>query len=172
LAVAIKLGDLKAVRYLLKKKASPTLRCMQSMIWRPLDLAAWDNKPDVVQILLESGGLRANGKSCGGLHGAIEHKMFKTIRKFIIKGCHVNEKYFDVTPLGASLTCGKSGSGDARVVKLVLDAKADVLALTKMCSSHYDEGKLTNVLELARTYSSSKCAALIEAAYSSARLEQ
>ena len=172
LGAAIKLGDLKAVCWLLEKKASPTMRCTGSSIDRPLALAAWDNKPEVVQILLESGGLGANGESYGGLHGAIEHKMFKTIRRFLMKGCDLNEKYLNVTPLGASLTCGKTKTGDARLVKLLLNAKADVLGLTKMCSSPYAGGKLSKVFNVARTYSNSKCTALIEVAYSSASMQQ
>lgn len=172
LGAAIKLGDSKAVRWLLEKKASPTVRCTRSMVYRPLDLAAWDNKPVIVQILLESGGLGGNGESYGGLHGAIKHKMFKTIRRLLAKGCDVNENYLNVTPLGAALTCGKTKSGDARLVKLLLEAKADVLSLTKLCSSPYHGGKLTSLLNVASTYSNSKCAALLKVEYSSATVQK
>ena len=138
------------------------------MIDRPLALAAWDNKPELVEILLKNGGLGENGESYGGFHGAIKHKMFKLVRRFIEKGCDLNEDYFNVTPLGTSLTCGKTNSGDARLVKLLLQAKADVLRLTKMCMSPYDDGELTTMLNVARTHSNSTCTALIQLASNSA----
>ena len=141
------------------------------MIYRPLALAAWGNKPELVQILLESGGVDENGGSYDGFHGAIKHRMFKAVRTFLRKECDLNEYYLNVTPLGASLTCGKSKSRDARLVKLSLTAKADVLKLTKMCSLHYKNCNLSNLLNLARTYSNRKCARLIEVVYNLA-LEQ
>merc|ERR1712096_34388 len=116
------------------------------MIYRPLALAAWGNKPEVVQILLENGGLEENGGSYGGFHEAIKHRMFKAVRMFLRKECGINEYYLNITPLGASLTCGKSKSGDARLVKLLLTAGVDVLKLTKMCSTYYEKGNLTNVV--------------------------
>ena len=142
------------------------------MIERPLALAAWDNRPEIVQVLLESGGMGANGKSYGGFHGAIKYKLFKAVRRFLVKGCDVNEEYLKVTPLGASVTCGKRKSGDVRIVKLLLDAKADIFGLTKMCSSPYYGGKLTHVLDVARTYSNNRCRDLIEFAYNSASKQQ
>ena len=142
------------------------------MIYRPLALAAWENKPEVVQILLESGGVDENGVSYGGFHGAIKHRMLKAVRRFLRKECDLNEYYLNVTPLGASLTCGKNKSGDARLVKLLLTAKADVLKLTKMCSLHYTNGNLTNVVNLARKYSNRKCVRLIEVAYNLAIEQQ
>ena len=90
------------------------------------------------------------------------------MERFIYEGCDLNEGYLGVTPLGASLTCGKSKSGDARLVKRLLKAKADVLGKTKMCSSPYDGGKLTDVVTVARMFSNSRCVALVEAAFYSA----
>ena len=98
--------------------------------------------------------------------------MFKVVGRFINKGCDLNERYIQFTPLGASLTCGNSKSGDARLVKRLLDAKADVLGITKMCSSPYHQGKLTKVVDVARRYSNSRCVALIEVAYYSALKQQ
>ena len=138
------------------------------MIDRPLALAAWENRPQITRLILKNGGLGANGQSYGVLHRAISHKMFKNVRRFLTKGCDVNEDYLNVTPLGASLTCGKSKSGDARLVKLLLDAKADVLGLTQMSLSPYHRGKLATVVDVASTYSNNRCTALIENAYNSA----
>ena len=142
------------------------------MIDRPLALAACGNKPELVEILLKNCGLGENGESYGGFHGAIKHKMFKLVRMFLERRCDLNEDYFNVTPLGACLTCRKNKSGDVRIVRLLLDAKADVLRLSKMCTSPYDEGELTTMLNVARAHSNSMCTALIQLASQSASKQQ
>ena len=135
-------------------------------------VAAWDNKPEIVNILIDNGGLGENGAAYGALHGAITHRMFKAVERLINEGCDVNESYINVTPLGTSLTCGKNKSGDARLVKRLLNAKADILGITKLCWSPYYKGKMTEVVNVARTYSNSRCVELIEVAYYSALKQQ
>ena len=94
--------------------------------------------------------------------------MFKVVDNFIEKGFDLNEYYFDKTPLGASLNCGKSKSGDARLVKRLLEAKADVLKLSKLSPTTYGRGELTELVKVAKAYSNSKCVALIEKAFHAA----
>ena len=113
LGVAIKLGDLKAVRWLLETDASPSQRCNRNLIVRPLDIAAEHNKSDILKLLLESHDPGKDGLSYGALHCAINNLMFKEVKIFIQKGYDLNEYYLNQTPLGASLICGKSKSGDA-----------------------------------------------------------
>ena len=71
----------------------------------------------------------------------------------------------DKTPLRASVNCGKAKSGDARLVKRLLDANADVRKQSKLCITIYGDGERTELLNVARAYSNSKCVALIEEAY-------
>ena len=169
LGVAIKLGDLHAVRWLLENDASPSKRCTRTLNLRPLYLAAEDNRPEIVKILLESLDLREDGKSYGALHWAVNNKMFKVVGSFIDKGYDINEYYLDQTPLGASVTCGKTSSGDARLVKRLLDASADVLKSTKLCSWTYARGELRDLVTVAKAYSNRRCIARVEAAYHAAK---
>jgi len=169
LGIAIKLGDLGVVRWLLEEKASPSQYCTQTLIVKPLDLAADENKSELVQILLESDGLRGDCKSRGALHLSIKNRMFKVIKGFLTKGYDLNESYLNQTPLGASLTCRKTKSGDARLVKLLLDANADVLKPSKLSHSAFGRGELTELVGIARAYSNAKCVLLIEAAYNAAK---
>ena len=168
LGVAIKLGHLEAVRWLLGKNASPSQRCTRTLIVKPLDLAAEDNKPEIVEILLENEDFSIGSKSCGGLHFAIHNRKFKVVMSFIEKGFDLNEYYMDNTPLGSSLKCGKTKSGDVRLVKRLLDANADVLKKSKLSPTTYGPGELTDLVKVAKAYSNSKCVALIEAAYHAA----
>ena len=172
LGVAIKLGDLEAVRWLLKNNASPSQYCTKTTIVKPLDLAAYCNKPQIVQILLENNGMGNDCKSYGALHLAIRNRMFTVVKSFIKEGYNLNESYFNQTPLGASLTCGKTKSGDVRLVKLLLDANADVLKPSKLCRTTYGRGELTDLVSVAETYSNAKCVSLLQAAYNAAKNQQ
>ena len=73
-----------------------------------------------------------------------------------------------VTPLGAALTCGKIKSGDARLVKRLLEANADVLKSSRLCRTTYGRGELTELVNVAKAYSNRKCVRLIEVAYHAA----
>ena len=86
LGVAIKLGNLEAVRWLLEHDACPSKRCTKSLIVKPLDLAAEENKPEIVHMLLASNDLSNSSKSDGALHFALNHRMFKVVTSFIEKG--------------------------------------------------------------------------------------
>ena len=134
LGVAIKLGHLEAVRWLLENDASPSKCCTQTLVVKPLKLAVEENKPEIVQILLETDELRDESRSHGALHWAIHHQMFEVVKSFIEKGYDLNEYFMDKTPLGASLNCWKARSGDARLVKRLLDANADVRKQSKICT--------------------------------------
>lgn len=72
--------------------------------------------------------------------------MLKVVTNFIEKGVDLNEYYMNKTPLGASLNCGKTKSGDARLVKRLLDAKADVLKRSKLCATIYGSGELVDLV--------------------------
>ena len=169
LGVAIKLGNLQGVRWLLEKNASPSKRCTRTLNVKPLFLAAEDNNSEIVKVLLEMHDLRKDGKTYGALHWAINNQMFKVVRSFIDKGSDVNEYYLNQTPLGASLTCGKTESGDARLVKCLLKANADVLQSSKMSFWTYGRGELTDLVKVAKAYSNRRCVAVIEAAYHAAQ---
>ena len=130
-----------------------------------MDLAAEDNKPEIVQILLETDDLRDESRSHGALHYAIHHQMFEVVKSSIEKGYDLNEYFMDKTPLGASLNCAKARSGDARLVKRLLDAKADMRKQSKLCITIYGDGERTELVNVARAYSNSKCVALIDKAY-------
>lgn len=168
LGVAINLGDLNAVRWLLENDASPSKRCNQNRTVRPLDLAAQQNKSEILKLLLESHDPGKDGLSYGALHCAINNLMFKEVKIFIQKGYDLNEYYLNQTPLGASLTCGKTKSGDARLVKLLLNANADVWKSSKLCYSTYGRGELTELVKVAKAFSNRRCVALFEAAYNAA----
>jgi len=169
LGVAIKLGNLEAVRWLLEHDACPTQCCTKTMIVKPLDLAAEENKPQIVDLLLANNSLSDDSKSYGGLHWAVTNRMFKVVNSFIEKGYDLDEYYMDKTPLGAALTCGKTNSGDIRLVKRLLEANADVLKTSKLYPTTLGCGELTDLLTVAKAYSNRKCVALIEAAYQAAK---
>ena len=169
LGVAIKLGDFDAVRWLLENNASPSKYCTRTTIVKPLDLAADGNKSEIVELLLESDALRVDCKSYGALHLAITNRMFKVVKSFIKKGYDLNEYYFKQSRLGASLTCGMAKSGDARLVKLLLNANADVLKPSKLCLTAYGRGELINLVSVAKAYSNATCVSLLEAAYNAAK---
>jgi len=161
LGAAVRYCDVDAVRYILEKKASPTLRCISTRICTPLYDAAWSCKSEVAQLLLENSALPEGGKTLGALHGAIYNGMFKTIRIMLNRGCQVNEYFLDQTPLGAALTCGKSKSGDVRLVRTLLSAKAHIMKETKMCDSPFFKGNMVHHSDLAKKYSNVRCRALI-----------
>ena len=60
------------------------------------------------------------------VHVTIHKKLFTAVKKLILCGCNVNETYYGGTPLRAALMCGRSNSGDVRIVNLLLKAKAQV----------------------------------------------
>ena len=91
LGVAIKLGDLEGVRWLLKNRASPSKRCTRSLILTPLNMAAEENKPEITELLLEHADLTDDCKSSGALHWAITNQMFRVVKSFIEKGYDLNE---------------------------------------------------------------------------------
>ena len=168
LGLVIKLGDLEAVRWLLKNGASPSKGCTQSLILKPLPMAAEENKLEITKLLLENADLTDDCKSSGTLHWAIANHMFRLVKSFIEKGYDLNEYYMNRTPLGAALTCGKIKSGDARLVKKLLEPNADVLKSSKLCRTTYGRGELTDMVNVAKAYSNKKCVRLIEAAYNAA----
>ena len=163
LGAAVRYCDLGAVRYMLENKASPTLRCISTLICTPLYDAAWMGKSQIAELLLEKSALPEDGASGGALHGAIYNKMFKVIRIMLNQGCQVNEYYLDQTPLGAALTCGKKNSGDVRLVRRLLAAKADLMKKTKMSHSPFFKGRMVLHTHVAREYSSKRCRAVLKA---------
>ena len=52
--------------------------------------------------------------------------MFTLLRRLIKEGAPVDSVYARMTPLCAALTCGKKRSGDVRMVRVLLNAKAAV----------------------------------------------
>ena len=161
LGAAAKYGNPEAVSYLLQRKASPTRRCTSTLITTPLKAAAWKSKSKIVQLLLEKSAVLDGGKTHGALHGAIHNKMFHTIKIMLNQGCSVNEHYLEQTPLGAALTCGKTKSGDARLVAMLLSAKADLMKKTLMSHSPYFVAPMASHIDLARKYSNKRCQQLL-----------
>ena len=157
LGAAVRYCDLDAVRYVIEKKASLTRRSISTLICTPLYDAAWMGKSKIAQLLLEKSALPDGGASGGALHGAINNRMFKTIKIMLDQGCQVNEYHREQTPLGAALTCGKMNSGDVRLVNTLLAAKADPMKKTKMCYSHSCQGIMVDHIDLARKYSNQRC---------------
>ena len=130
LGAAVRYCDLSAVRYLLELKASPTLRCTSTLVTTRLYDAAQLGKCEIAELLLEVSALPEGGFTNGALHGAIHNRMFKVVDILLSQGCQVNEYYLEQTPLGAALTCGKTNSGDVRLVARLLAAKADITKKT------------------------------------------
>ena len=120
-------------------------------------------KSQIAELLLEKSALPEDGATGGALHGAIYNKMFKVIRIMLNQGCQVNEYYVDQTPLGAALVCGKKKSGDVRLIRRLLVAKADLMKKTKMCHSPFFNGSMVLHTHLAREYSSKRCQKLLKA---------
>ena len=162
LGAAVRYCDLEAVKYILDRKASPTLPRTSTLICTPLYDASWYGKPKVAQLLLDKSALPDGGATNGAIHGAISNRMFKTIRVMLSRGCLVNEYYLHQTPLGAALTCGKRNMGDVRLVRILLAAKADIMKETKMCHSPFFTGSLVQPTHLARKYSNKRCRALLK----------
>ena len=161
LGAAVRYCDPEAVSYLLEQKASPTKRCTSTLITTPLSDAAWNGKAKIVMLLLERSALPDGGHTQSALHGAIHNKMFSAIKIMLNQGCQVNEHYLDQTPLGAALTCGKRKSGDARLVKILLAANADITKMTKMSHSPFFNAPMTNHIDLAKKYSNKRCQLLL-----------
>ena len=164
LGAAVKSGDLAAVSYLLEKKASLSRKCNDNLAKMPLYEAAWCGKPKIMNHLLNFGD--HSGLSFGALHGAIHQKMFSSVNIFLQKGCDVNEYFCNTTPLGVALTCGKANSGDVRLVKRLIAARADITNLVKLSKSILQPGEgMTSVINLADKFSNRKCLKLIKSEY-------
>jgi len=161
LGAAVRYCDLEAVAYLLDLKASPTRRYTSTLVSKPLYDAAWMGKSTIAQLLLEHSALPEGGLTKGALHGAIHNRMLKTVDIFLKQGCQVNESYLQQTPLGAALTCGKNNSGDVRLVRRLLLAKADISKNTIMYHSPFFHAPMTKPIDLANKYSSKKCQAVL-----------
>ena len=163
LGAAVRYCDLAAVRYLLELKASPTLRCTSTLVTTPLYDAAQLGKCEIAELLLEVSALPEGGFTNGALHGAIHNRMFKVVDILLSQGCQVNEYYLEQTPLGAALTCGKTNSGDVRLVARLLAAKADITKKTLMSRSPFFHAPMTQPIDLATKYSNKKCQTLLKA---------
>lgn len=115
--------------------------------------------------MLDHGAIGDGGYTFGALHGAIHKKLFPAIKKLIICKCNVNETYYGGTPLRAALTCGRSDSGDVRIVKLLLKAKSRVdIQTVGGIDTFSQDYKKTSHLEIARKYSNVKCIQAIDQA--------
>ena len=163
LGAAVRYCDLAAVGYLLELKASPTLRSTSTLVTTPLYDAAYMGKCEIAELLLEKSALPEGGLTHGVLHGAIHNRMFKIVDILLSQGCQVNEYYLEQTPLGAALTCGKSNSGDVRLVAKLLAAKADITKETLMSHSPFFKAPMAKHIDLAHKYSNKKCQALLRA---------
>jgi len=161
LGAAVRYCDLEAVGYLLGRKACPTRRYTSTLVTTPLYDAAWMGKSTIAELLLENSALPEGGLTNGALHGAIHNRMFRTVDILLNQGCEVNESYLQQTPLGAALTCGKSNSGDVRLVRRLLSAEADISKKTKMFHSPFFHAPMTQHVDLANKYSSKKCQAVL-----------
>ena len=107
---------------------------------------------------MDHGAIGDGGYTFGALHGAIHKKLFPAIKKLILCKCNVNETYYGGTPLRAALTCGRSDSGDVRIVKLLLKAKSRVdIQTVGGIDTFSPDYKKTSHLEIARKYSNVKC---------------
>ena len=165
LIAVIKQGDLKAVRSLLHMKASPTVYWKdKGDLVLPLEEAVWLGHEKIAHILLENGA--ANGKDWdfGVLHGAIAWKMFAIVRLVIEKFAYLDLICGGRTPLCSALTCGKKGTGDVRLVRLLLSATVDVNKRTGSPRFSNKSGKPTH-LEVAEDYSNERCLRLISEKY-------
>ena len=85
LGVAIKLGNLEAVRWLLEHDACPTQRCTRSLIVKPLDLAAEEKKAEIVQMLLANDNLLDDSNSYGALYWAVYNQNVQSCKAFHTK---------------------------------------------------------------------------------------
>ena len=82
--------------------------------------------------------------------------MFPLVRVLITKGALIDSIYARMTPLCAALTCGKRRSGDVRMVRFLLNAKADVNKLTFGPRFSTQKLELTH-LQVAKEYSNKNC---------------
>ena len=161
----IKQGDFKAVESLLRMKASPTV------YWKdkgdsvlPLEEAVWLGHENIARLLLKNGACNIKKWDFGVLHGAIAWKMFAFVRLLINKGASLDLIYAGRTPLCSALTCGKKGTGDVRMVNLLLSAKANLSKRTAGPRNSDQTLKLTH-LEVAEKYSNEKCVGFISDKY-------
>ena len=157
LIAVIRQGDFKAVRALLGMKASPSM-CYRDKtdLVLPLEEAAWLGQEKISLLLLDNGASKGKSWWYGALHGAIARKMFTLLRRLIKEGAPFNSVYARMTPLCAALTCGKERSGDVRMVRLLLNAKADVNKKTFGPRFSHRKRELTH-LEVAKEYSNENC---------------
>ena len=157
LGSCIKTNNLIGVKFLLNSKASP-IAATYSNGPKPLDEAAWLGFSDILCCLLEHGAIGNDGLTYGALHGAIHKKLFTAVKTLILHNCDVNETYCGGTPLRAALTCGRSNSGDVRMVNILLRAKAAVdIQTVRGIHTFSPDFRKTSHIELARMYSNVKC---------------
>ena len=88
--------------------------------------------------------------------------MFTLLRRLIKEGAPVDSVYARMTPLCAALTCAKKRSGDVRLVRLLLNAKADVNKKKIGPRFSHQKRELTH-LEVAKEYSNKNCLQSISA---------
>ena len=165
LFAAIMQGDVRGVGVLLDMKASPLTRRLEKGHWiLPLEEAVWLGHEEISRLLLENGACRRKGWSYGALHGSIAKKMFAMVRLLIAKGASVNSTYIGSTPLCAALTCGSKGTGDVRMVRCLIKAKADLHKKTRGPGYGEQMEKFTH-LQVAKKYSNAKCLRFISEKY-------
>lgn len=165
LIAVIKQRDVKGVRVLLSMKASPCIGQKDKTDFvLPLEEAVWLGEEKISNLLLESGAAKGDSWYFGALHGAIAKKMFALVRVLIKKGASIDSVYAGMTPLCAALTCGKKGTGDIRMVRLLMEAKADVNKKTLGPRYSKQTQKLTH-LEVAKQYSNENCVKIISEKY-------
>ena len=165
LVAAIKQGDLRGVGVLLDMKASPLTCWLEKGHWiLPLEEAVWLGHEEISRLLLENGACKRKGWCYGALHGSIAKKMFAIMRLLIAKGASVNSTYIGSTPLCAALTCGSKGTGDVRMVRCLINAKADLHKKTSGPRYAEQVEELTH-LQVAKKYSNAKCLRLISEKY-------
>ena len=157
LIAAIKQRDVEGVRVILSMKASPCISQRDKTdLVSPLEEAVWLGEEEISHILLKNGAAKGKLWWYGALHGAVAFKMFALVRVLIQKGAPLDYVYGGITPLCAALTCGKKRSGDVRMVRLLLEAKADLNKKTAFPRPSNETRKLT-LLEISKEYSNENC---------------
>ena len=130
----------------------------------PLEEAVQLGHDKIAHLLLENVDSNFINWDFGVLHGAIAWKMFALVRVLIKRGARLDLIYSGCTPLCAALTCGKQGTGDVRMVRLLLRAKANLKKNTGG-PRNSNETRLLTHLEVADKYSNGKCLRCISEIY-------
>ena len=165
LIAVIKQRDVKGVCVLLSMNASPCIKWKDKTdLVSPLEEAIWLGEQKISQLLLENGAAKGKLWCYGALHGAIAKKMIALVRLLIKKGALIDLVYAGMTPLCTALTCGMKGTGDVRMVRLIINAKADLYKKTSGPRYSNQTRKFTH-LEVAEKYSNKNCLKLVSASY-------